>query len=491
MRPFEWLIAAAVVVIAWYWFLGRRLARLPAQAAALAVIASILVEQARVVMVPAYLVVTIAALLSLRGLATAAPKTGWLRIMGRSAMALVVVFLGVVVPWLWPVVKLPTPTGRYPVGTMWLVVRDTTRRERFATTPGAVREFPVKVWYPAPPGTVGTAAPYALPAELTALGIIPDILARQVRLVKTHSLLSVPVAQGHAPVLVFSHGYTGYAAQNTLQMEELASQGYIVASIAHPGEAALAPFPDGRSIPVDSSVLNTIKREMAAMKKADPMKVFDSIGRALTVPDSAARLANFRAFLKQSPEPLQTQSVREWALDTKALLDVFEDLNAGTVQSPFRERMDLERIGIFGMSYGGATAGEFCRQDKRCKAAINIDGGQYGGLVDDSLMVPFLILSSEPNAGIHVPVLDLTRGPAYLARVPATTHMGLTDMTLQGPVLYRWTGLTGKLNPDRREAIMTGFVVGFFERYLMGRPSLFDSLPGRFPDVQITKRNVK
>jgi predicted dienelactone hydrolase len=491
MRPFEWLIAAAVVVIAWYWFRGRRLGRLPAQAAALAVVASILVEQARVVMVPAYLVVTIAALLSLRAPATSAPKGGWFRILGRGTLALVVVILGVVMPWLWPVIKLPTPTGRHPVGTMWLAVRDTTRRERFTTVPGAVREFPVKVWYPAPPGTVGTAAPYALPGELTALGIIPDLLARQVRLVKTHSLLGVPVAQGRAPVLVFSHGYTGYAAQNTPQMEELASRGYIVASIAHPGEAALAPFPDGRNIPIDTSIINGMKRQMAAAKNIDPKRLFDSLGAALTVPDPAARQANFRAFLKLSPEPLQSQSVREWALDTKALLDVFENLNAGAVQSPFKERMDLERIGIFGMSYGGATAGEFCRQDKRCKVAVNIDGGQYGGLVDDSLMVPLLILASEQAYGVHVPVLDLTRGPAFLARVPATTHMGLTDMTLQGPVLYRWTGLTGKLDPDRREAIMTEFVLGFFEKYLMGRPSLFDSLPGRFPDVQITRRNVQ
>jgi hypothetical protein len=291
-------------------------------------------------------------------------------------------------------------------------------------------------------------------------------------------------------VLVFSHGYTGYAAQNTLQMEELASQGYIVASIAHPGEAALAPFPDGRNIPIDTSISNDMKRQLAASRNIDGKKVFDSIGAALSVTDPAARMANFRAFLNKPAEPLRSQSVREWALDTKALLDVFEDLNAGAVQSPFKERMDLERIGVFGMSYGGATAGEFCRQDKRCKAAINIDGGQYGGLVDDSLMVPLLILSSEPNVRIHVPVLDLTRGPAFLARVPATTHMGLTDISLQGP-LPRWTGLTGKLDPDRREAIMTGFVVGFFEKYLMGRPSLFDSLPGRFPDVQITRRNVK
>jgi hypothetical protein len=143
------------------------------------------------------------------------------------------------------------------------------------------------------------------------------------------------------------------------------------------------------------------------------------------------------------------------------------------------------------MSYGGATAGEFCAVDHRCKAAVNIDGGQYGRLVDDSLTVPLLIVGSEQAYGAHLPVLDLTRAPAFLAKVPATTHIGLTDMTLQGPALFRWTGITGKLDPNRREKILTGFVLAFLEKYLAGRnPDRFDGLAREFPEVRIVSRNA-
>jgi dienelactone hydrolase len=275
-------------------------------------------------------------------------------------------------------------------------------------------------------------------------------------------------------------------------MEDLASRGYVVASIAHPGEAAVAPFPDGRRILLDTSITNANQRmvDSARRFKLDIERMMDSIGQALSVPDRATRQANFRGFLAQAEEPLRSQSVREWALDTRALVDRLEQLDQGVVPSPFQGRLDLQRLGVFGMSYGGATAGEFCMEDARCKAAINIDGGQYGRLVDDSLMVPLLILGSSQAPGVHVPVLDMVRGPAWLAVVPATTHIGLTDMTLMGPVLFRWLGVTGKLDPDYREAIMTGYVTGFFEKFLRGQPALFDSLPTRFPDVTVTTRNV-
>ncbi len=490
MRPFEWLIAAVVVAIVWRWVRGRRAGGSLGVAGAALVAVSVLVEGHRAVMYPAYLVVLAALAASLRGPAAPPAPAGVLRRLGRGVGALLALVLGVMLPWLWPVIKLPTPTGRYPVGTAWLVVRDSTRHERFGA-PGRMREFPVKIWYPAPAGTTGPRAPYAVTEEMEA-GVIPRFLAEQVTLIKTHSILGAAVADGPAPVLIFSHGYGGYAAQNTPQMEELASRGYVVTSIAHPGEAAWAPFPNGRGVAFDSGLAEQDAREAAEAKRkgADPLKMLDSITAALSVADPKARQANFRAMLNQPSEPLRSQSVMQWALDTKALLDVLGNMNAGSAASPFKDRLDLQHVGVFGMSYGGATAGEFCRLDHRCRAAINIDGGQYGGLVDDSLMVPFLIIGSEQAYGFHAPVLDLTRGPAYLIRVPKTTHIGLTDLTLQGPTLFRWSGVTGRLDPDRREAIMTDYVVGFFEKYLMRRsPELFDGLAAKYPEVAITKRN--
>ena len=41
------------------------------------------------------------------------------------------------------------------------------------------------------------------------------------------------------------------------------------------------------------------------------------------------------------------------------------------------------------------------------------------------------------------------------------------------------------------DAIVSDYVVGFFEKYLMGRsPERFDGLAARYPDVEITRRGV-
>ena len=491
MRPFEWVTALVLVVIAWHWLRGLRPGAWVAGAGGLAVLCSMVIERPRAVMLPAYLVVLIALVLSLRP-KVEPPRGGVFRVAGRGLLVLAVLLLGIALPWLWPVIKLPKPTGPHPIGTMWLVIRDTSRAERFSSDPSARREFPVQVWYPAAPGASGPRARYARPEEMSFLGMIPKFLAAQATLVRTHAMIDAAPAEGRAPVLIFSHGYTGYIAQNTPQVEELVSRGYVVASIGHTGEAAAVPFPDGRVVPIDSTVLAGMMKQLKEAQEggADPVKMFDSISAELTVKDPALRQANFRKFLNNTPEPLRSESVREWAFDTKALLDELERIASGTVKSSLEGRLDLDRVGVFGMSYGGATAGEFCVQDPRCKAAINIDGGQYGRLIDDSLMVPLLIIGSSQASSAHVPVLDLTRRPAWLVTVPETNHIGLTDLSLQGSLLG-WMGITGKLNPRRREAIMTDYTVGFFEKYLMNRnPDLFDGLAARYPDVKVESRNT-
>ena len=490
MRPFEWIVVLVVAVIAFYWLRGMRPAKVVVGVGVLALLCSVLIEKPRAVMIPAYLVIVLAIPTGSRP--RTEPKGGFLRVTGRGLLALVVLVLGVLPPLLWPVIKLPKPTGPHPIGTTWLVVRDTSRAERFSKDAAARREFPVQIWYPAAAGATGKRAPYARPEEMSFLGIIPKFLSKQATLVKTHAVLDAAPAEGQAPVLIFSHGYTGYIGQNTPQVEELVSRGYVVASIGHTGEAAAVPFPDGRVVPIDSTVLAGMMQQMKQSQAsgADGVKYFDSVTAELTVKDPALRQANFRKFLSITPEPLRSESVREWALDTKALLDDLERISSGALKSPLQGRLDLDRVGVFGMSYGGATAGEFCAQDSRCKVALNIDGGQYGHLIDDSLMVPLLIIGSSQASGAHVPALDLTRGPAFLARVPETNHIGLTDLSLQGP-LFGWMGITGKLNPHHREAIMTDYTVGFFEKYLMNRnPELFDGLAAKYPDVAVTSRNT-
>ncbi len=257
MRPFEWLIAAVVAVIEWQWAGGRRVPLTLTAIGLAAVVASQVAEGQRAVMWPGY--ATVAALLG--GARAPRAPSGIVRRLARWILALVVVVLGVVLPWAWPVMKLPAPGGPFPIGTTWLVVRDSSRRERFGPTPHGIREFPVKVWYPAAPGASGPAGRYMTGGNAAGL---PPLLTQQLQLVRTHAIDDAPIAEGRWPVVIFSHGYASPVEQNTPQMEALASRGYVVARLAHPGESSWAPFPDGHGVPFDTAVTGLLERRAAA-----------------------------------------------------------------------------------------------------------------------------------------------------------------------------------------------------------------------------------
>jgi dienelactone hydrolase len=50
---------------------------------------------------------------------------------------------------------------------------------------------------------------------------------------------------------------------------------------------------------------------------------------------------------------------------------------------------------VFGHSFGGAQAAQFCSQDTRCKAGINIDGRPFGTVITNGVPVPFMFLLSD------------------------------------------------------------------------------------------------
>src|SRR5678815_1285366 len=49
-------------------------------------------------------------------------------------------------------------------------------------------------------------------------------------------------------------------------------------------------------------------------------------------------------------------------------------MQQGEINSPFKGRLDLGRIAVFGHSTGGLTAAEICMRDPRVKACANLDG---------------------------------------------------------------------------------------------------------------------
>jgi predicted dienelactone hydrolase len=474
MRNFETVLLGLLVIA-----MGARLlrgtwvgGRLLGGGIALALVGHLLVEGVRLPMAAGYLV----ALVSLAGLLRdprPVPARSRLRAAAGWLGGLVAVALAVLPPWIFPVFELPTPTGPHSVGGTVFSLVDESRREIFGPDSGTARSVVVRAWYPSAVGSAGPTMPYADPREVASpiLPLIPVPLARQYRYVKTHTIHDAPLGNdgGPFPVLIFSHGYTGYTAQNTPQMEDLASRGYAVFSIGHANDASAIIHPDGRVVRLDPGLVAMMKGMVGnqdSVIKVTQGKV-EAMAKA-TTPDE--RKAAFLAFTETNPPRIE-QSVPVWAADTRFLIDQLARPDGPAGQSRFAGKLDTTRIGVFGMSFGGSNAGMVCWTDPRCKAGINIDGQQFGGLIHDSLTTPFMVIGSEAAFPVHLPIYDRLTGPAYLLKLVGTQHIGLTDLPYLAPFLFRKLGITGTMRVERSEQLMTDYVGAFFDTYLKGQPS--------------------
>jgi dienelactone hydrolase len=373
-----------------------------------------------------------------------------LRILGHATAWLCVVST-VLLCVTFPIFALPEPSGPYAVGTTRMRLVDTSRAETFTPDSDDHRELLLQVWYPAEPEAGDAPVAYWEHAP---------IYANHLRFVQTHSYAEAPLVRSCAPfpVLVFSHGYLlGYVSQNTAQMEELASHGYVVVSIAHPYEALSVTFPDGRHVPF-----------------------------------SAGHLWRILDLLSDQPElqALMDESHRIWTDDTVFVMDELARMDAGT--GPFGGRLDTTRLGVFGMSFGGATASEVCLVDGRCRAGINMDGALWGdGLRKGGVVQrPFMVVYDEVFEGMNDEMYRRVDATAYRVTVSGSTHGDFGDMTLMSPLLKRAGILFGPISDQRMVSILNDYVRAFFDIHLRGADAaLLDGLSAEYPEVALESRN--
>ena len=383
-----------------------------------------------------------------------------------------------------PAFELPAPTGKLPVGTTRWVVVDPSRQETFA--PGKQREVEVIAWYPralvAPAAPVAPAAlaPYMRNgmeevlsfARLAKLGDAYDGLAT----VRTHSVIDAPPANTPArfPVIVFSHGYTGLPSSHTALMEDLASHGWAVLHVVHPYEATGSKLADGTVVtftdekntmrPEIMAVLNEWKQEGATMEKV------------VAASDGAERDGLLRSYLSTIKNT--DQVVRRWVADVKVVLDRLPKSGAG---SQLAAKLDLSRLGVAGHSMGGVMAGQFCVEDRRCKAALNFDGiPQYGTMIDTPFPAPFLMVySARPGrAGASDYIYSRAASKYYRVDVADTLHVDFTEMNFWGGPLQQ-RGAFGKIAPARALELTRLIARSFFGQEILKQPSTFfsDSQP--------------
>lgn len=390
-----------------------------------------------------------------------------LPIYSISVLTLLLVFLFVL---LLPRFRLPTPTGPYAVGTVTRYWVDPARENR---------ELMVQFWYPASSDASAPSACYMQHAEVlgNAFGV-PGFFFRHLNHLPTQSLCQVALApdQPTYPILLFSHGLGGVRTQNTFQCQELASHGYIVAAIDHTHYAAGVVFPDGRVSPFSLEHLG-MTSEMMAQVSRNPV-IFAAYVRAIE------------------------QALPIVAGDQRFVLDQLAQLHRHDPEHLFTGRLDLDHIGAFGHSQGGATAWHLCSVDPRCKAALNLDGPAFGSIQQNGSPRPIFFLGSTnkatfPDPQVQALAQDIvtgtldrafaaSTGDRYWMELTQSGHFNFSDAPLIFPRTFgRVPSILGAIGA-RGLPMINAYTLAFFEHYLKDRPSpLLRNASSAYPEIRL------
>jgi dienelactone hydrolase len=380
-----------------------------------------------------------------------------------AALVLSIATLGMIL--IVPMFSLPKPTGTYPVGTRIVYLKDSGRTEDRAEKPGTPRELMVQIWYPADPSNNHLAA-YERLSET-----IPATSYRSV--LWTNSREDAPVAAqgGPFPVLLFNHAWGGRRTQDTFLTEDLASHGYVVASIDHTYNASRVVLPGNRVI--------------------DDINGGDAVDPAL---HSASEIT-----------ATWNKELNKWVADEIFVLNTLQSDNLDQ-KSPWYGRLDTQRAGALGHSFGGAAAVQLCSVDPRIRSALNMDGWTFGDIRQRAANQPAMFLygtnsaeTQDANTTGAEAELDTTdrnevdaslrQFGGYKVSISNTSHMDFTDHPLVSP-WRKWTQ-RGHISSARIETIVRAYVLAFFDQTVRGaKPSLLQSgTSSPFHEVQIEHWN--
>jgi predicted dienelactone hydrolase len=242
----------------------------------------------------------------------------------------------------------------------------------------------------------------------------------------------LPADQAPAPVVLFSHGLGGNRQGSAYLGKHWAGRGYVAVFLQHPGS--------------DESVWKDTPRagRMAAMRKA----------------------ANAENFLLR-------------VNDVSAALDQLERWNSAEAHS-LKGRMDLQRVGMSGHSFGAVTTQAVSGQrfaigrgftDPRIKAAIAMSPSapRRGGDPKQTfgeVKIPWMLLTGTQDVA---PIGDADM-QSRLAVFPALPPGGKYELVLHEAKHSAFTegalpGESGKRNPNHHRAILA-LTTAFWDAYL-------------------------
>ena len=340
-----------------------------------------------------------------------------------------------------PLENLPLPTGQYNVGTKIYTWEDSSRKEWFGEESNKFRRIPVQVWFPMEGGTKQLNSPYLqYPQDyirvISADFDIPGSFLLNVKNIRTSATIdgNPKSGLGKRPIIIFSHGLGGFKNQNTIQMEELASHGYIIFACDHVYDAGFVRF-------------------------------------------SEDEIIYSKSFVRHFPKG--TTDEEYWDTREKHLLTRSQDISfiidqikkLDTIDPALSPLCDSQNISLMGHSFGGSTVLSTLLREKSINSCIALDAW--------TLPMP----SHEINQDINTSLLHLgqlsdkfwgnknnrlkldtlvqnNKKQSIRIRVPQTKHFDYSDFSY-----FTWAtklfGITGKINREKFRLSLNKILVDY------------------------------
>ncbi len=364
-----------------------------------------------------------------------------------TAVGLLLILCAVAASSLLPVFQFPKTTGPFQVGTITRHLVDRSRSEPHEGVSGD-REILIQIWYPSEDS--GRKDYYRMWQETT-------LKTESLALVRTCASVGSSLAGRvtEYPVILFSPSWTGRHNQCTFQMLELASHGFVVVAINHPYSSEQTVYPDGRVV---STVLGP------------PLDFSSDEAWAVALQGLRGEIS------------IRTD-------DFRFVLDQLERMQQPGQTDIFSGRIDLERIAVYGYSFGGAVAARLARDDRRVRAAGNLDGAHFDEPHAEPIGIPFLYFLSEETyipetgeieaaAGEHRRWLrflaedtqqireSMEKAGGFWIRLLDSRHSNFCDSPLYTP-LRRLTG-AGTIPAQEAMKVVNSYLIAFFRSELLG-----------------------
>lgn len=369
-------------------------------------------------------------------------------------------------------VELPTPSGEYSIGTILLEYIDSTRYDPFIDDELKYRELTAKVWYPAYDNQKIEFENYF--GENRSLQYVLKLNDNMFEL-KTNSKKSLKIVEKVEgfPVLIFNHGWGEHFLQNTALMEELASNGFVVFSLSHHYECKFSIYPDHELFILDPTMNSKrFHKIMAEQTDSETMKVFNKMFSAENYEEQNQVFQKANELLPI----LFLEDPRLWSDDISFFLNNLIELN----KNRFNGALDLEKIGVLGMSMGGIAAQQVCIDDDRVKAGLSMDGGFYGDSYSQTIMQPFMFINSYRYDGYEQYFLNHLSGPGYVITIPTADHYNFHDVSIMDPSHQ----MLDEIDANKFMYMLNQMVLSFFDMHLKNyEKHQGNKLNINFPDI--------